>query len=236
MMGNNPIRKQDLWTGDLNGYLVVHSMWHTLQGEGPFSGRPAVFIRLWGCNLKCYWCDTDFESQYQTLSAEAIVQHVKTILGPWTNLVVITGGEPFRQNISRLVTNLNRSGLDVQIETAGTLTIPDFPWHRCHVVVSPKTGKINPAIRQNAMAWKYIIKGGETSDEDGLPGKSTQVEGRDMRLARPPDDFPLDQVYLSPCDEGDVDKNTRNTLLATALCLEHGYRLSLQTHKIVGVD
>ena len=65
---------------------------------------------------------------------------------------------------------------------------------------------------------------------------STQVEGRKTRLARPPDDFPLDKVYLSPCDEGDETKNRINTLLATALCLEHGYRLSLQVHKIVGVD
>ncbi len=236
MMGNNPIRKQDLWTGDLNGHLVVHSMWHTLQGEGPFSGRPAVFIRLWGCNLKCYWCDTDFESSKQTLSAEAIVQHIKIIRGPWTNLVVITGGEPFRQNISRLVTNLNRSGMDVQIETAGSLTIPDFPWHRCHVVVSPKTGKVNPAIRQNAIAWKYIIKAGEISDEDGLPIMSTQIEGREARLARPPDDFPLDKIYLSPCDVQDEGWNKANTRLAAELCLKHGYRLSLQVHKLVGVD
>lgn len=234
MLGTNPLRKQDLWTGDLGGHLNVHSMWFTLQGEGPFSGIPAVFIRLWGCNLKCYWCDTDFESSCQQMSAEAIVQHIKTIRGP-ANLVVITGGEPFRQNISRLVTNLNRSGIIVQIETAGSLTIPDFPWHRCHVVVSPKTGKVNPAIRQHAVAWKYIIKAGEISDEDGLPVMSTQVEGVKQRLARPPDDFPLEQIYLSPCDVQDEAWNKTNTRLATKLCMQHGYRLSLQVHKIVGV-
>lgn len=231
MMGDNPIRKQALGTP-----LLVHSIWHTLQGEGPFSGLPAVFVRLWGCNLRCFWCDTDFESTKQQMEPESIVEHIGIIRSPKTGLVVITGGEPFRQNLTPLVNALYEEGYTVQIETAGTLTIPDFPWEKAHIVVSPKTGKINSRIAANACAWKYIIRRDEVSIVDGLPEVSSQVKGRACKLARPPKHIPNDEVFLSPCDEQDSDRNAANMRLATKICLKHGYRLSLQTHKIVGVD
>jgi organic radical activating enzyme len=233
MMGQNEIRKQDI---DPSGTLNVHSMWHTLQGEGPFSGVPAVFIRLWGCNLKCFWCDTDFESKRQSLTPEEITEHVKILRKAKTHLVVITGGEPFRQNIIPLVNALWEEGFTVQIETAGTLTLRHFPWSKAHIVVSPKTGKINKEIAEHACAWKYIIKMGDVDFEDGLPNMSTQIEDYPIRIARPPSHWPNDQVYLSPCDEQDECRNMGNMRLATRFCLTFGYRLSLQTHKIVGVD
>ena len=78
-----------------NKMLDVHSIFYTIQGEGPFTGCPAVFVRLAGCNLKCPGCDTDYTSNRTPMTAEQILNKILELASPAT-LVVITGGEPFR--------------------------------------------------------------------------------------------------------------------------------------------
>lgn len=108
-----------------NAVLDVHSIFRTLQGEGPFTGHSAIFIRLAGCNLQCPACDTDYTSKRSLMSVQTIIDKVNTLkIGQTIQLIVITGGEPLRQNISDLCILLYQAHYTVQIETNGTLGLP----------------------------------------------------------------------------------------------------------------
>lgn len=227
MFGNNPVRKQVL---DDTNELVVQSVFYTIQGEGPFAGQPAVFVRLWGCNLRCTFCDTDFESNAERMSNWSIVERIKC--HPQTALVVITGGEPMRQNIVPLVLLLERSGYTVQIETAGTLWVPGLEYTSAVLVVSPKTATLNANVQSFAHHYKYVVKAGH-QDEVGLPTLNPQTGAR-FAIASPAD--PAATIYLAPMDEQDESRNAANLKACVKSCLEHGHSISIQQHKIMGVD
>ena len=146
-----------------------------------------------------------------------------------------------RQPIVGLCTGLVRSGFEVQIETAGTLPIPDaiMPYiigRQITVVVSPKTGSLNATAAAFADFFKYVVQAGAAHPDDGLPVYETQRDGCKLALARPPKDLLPEAVYLQPLDENDPVKNKENEQECVRLCLKYGYRLSLQTHKIVGLE
>ena len=108
-----------------DGIVEVHSIFYTIQGEGPFCGTPSVFVRLAGCNPQCPWCDTEYSSSRMEMTPfEVVVQAKVRFRLPKGGLVVITGGEPFRQNLSYLLRALTEHGYYVQIETNGTLPPP----------------------------------------------------------------------------------------------------------------
>jgi organic radical activating enzyme len=237
MMGKNPIRKQDLSQGNI---LRVQEIFATIQGEGPFGGLPAVFIRMWGCNLKCWWCDTDFESSKWNPTVEVIAARVnreakalgQSKYGQFP-FVVLTGGEPLRQDIIPLLKVLTKK-YHVQIETNGTLWVPGLHEYiasgRVTLVCSPKTPKVDPNIVEWCDDWKYISDG--TGGTDGLPIENTQARsGKKDRVFRPPTDRNV-AVWLQPLDHGD---DRSRSLRVAYLCMDHGYRLCLQAHKIVGV-
>lgn len=244
MFGKNPIRKQDLTSPER---LRVQEIFYTIQGEGPFQGEPCVFIRLWGCNLKCYWCDTDFESNDWNPSVTEIVSEVLTKFkemgtskGYKPPLVVITGGEPLRQNLLDLLGELSDRSIHTQIETNGTLWVDGLQYFIARgeltLVCSPKTGKVHDSIREWCEHWKYIIDELSSSPEDGLPMASTQVEGKSMEIARP--DFSMwPEVWVQPLDESHhaINKTARNTQHAVKVAMKYGYRLCLQQHKMVGL-
>ena len=253
MFGNNPIRKQELAE---DGALAIQEIFYTIQGEGPFAGVPAVFVRTAGCTLHCMWCDSEFESGINNrLTPVEILSQVREVRGGHLSwgwpLVVLTGGEPFRQDIRLLIRTLIAAGYHVQIETAGTHWLPGFEellvqslfpiMGGCSIVISPKTGKVASEFTEYAHAWKYIIRVGETAREDGLPNMSTQVLGQQQKLARPPGRTMPSSIFLQPCEEysstgaPDSVRTANNTALAVKLCMRHGYRLSLQTHKILGL-
>lgn len=215
--------------------LEVHSIFRTIQGEGPFSGRPAMFIRLAGCNLQCPGCDTDYTSKRLYLSPDDIIDEVMA-RGEPSDVIVITGGEPFRQDISALVSMLARYPHErqVQIETNGTLSIPDFPYHLCTLVCAPKAGKLAPAIAKHAEALKYVVTSGDVSPEDGLP---LHVLGHPAhpKVARPPSTF-IGNIYVQPADDNDPEKNDANLKAAIQSCMKFGYTLCLQMHKIIGME
>jgi organic radical activating enzyme len=229
VLGDNPIRPQQLTDGKS---LWVQEIFHSLQGEGPFAGKPAVFVRLAGCNLSCFWCDTDFESSDWKPTIEEILGEVRAFTGGTTRLVVITGGEPFRQNIAPLVERLLDDGLQVQIETNGTLWV-ELPEHdKLHIVVSPKTPALNENIRRRAAAFKYVITSGNVDPLDGLPLDSTQSPGRAATLAKPEPGRP---VYVMPLDSGNAETNQRNTQACARVAQQYGHTLTLQLHKLIGV-
>ena len=222
------------------GNLQVHSMWKTMQGEGPLAGVPAIFIRLYGCNLQCAGCDTEYTSNKKTHTPGDIVSRVVELVGDSAiQLVVFTGGEPFRQSISGAVFQLLESGFDVQIETNGMYDVADVD-DRALIVCAPKTEKIHPSIYVRADAFKYVVQNGNTDDMDGLPinvlgGKSK------VRVARPPMSFSRYHVYVQSFDEPSEVKrsgvrNAANLHTAVNVSMQFGYRLSLQQHKLLGLD
>ncbi|XYI01416.1 7-carboxy-7-deazaguanine synthase QueE [Sorangium sp. So ce1128] len=229
MLGKNAIRPQELDDGEV---LWIQEVFFTLQGEGPFAGQPAIFIRFAGCNLRCFWCDTDFESSTDHPTLDELVGRVSAMRPPSCDLAVLTGGEPFRQNIVPLLQRLLADGLRVQIETSGSLWL-DLPEHpRLSVVCSPKTTKLHPAIIPRITAYKYVIAAGETDPEDGLPTLSTQRPGHRARIARPSSDV---RVYVMPRDDGDPRANIVNQQACVEVAKCFGYTFTLQMHKILSI-
>lgn len=230
--------------------IAVFKIFPTIQGEGPYTGRPATFIRLYGCNLQCPWCDTDYTSQLTNMTPDSIVESIKELNPLFRDyrfpnrgkpLVVITGGEPFRQNLSFLTRVLADYGADVQIETNGTLDCDGISAFRTLIVCSPKAPKVAPKIARFCKHYKYVLNAAEVDPEDGLP--SITLGG--MRPARPPVDF-HGEIWVAPMDftcgteakeQWAIDQaNADNMRAAIASCMKFGYRLSVQTHKIANLE
>ena len=222
-------QKPEPYSYDIRGNLEVTAIYETIQGEGPFAGRPAVFVRLSGCNLQCPHCDTDYTSIRTKLSPAVIAEKIKLCMPIKPQLVVLSGGEPFRQNITLLTKLLINSGITVPIETNGTIFLNDFPFDKTCIIVSPKTAEVHPHFRTNANGYKYILDADHV-DEDGLPTSSL---GMKQRPARPVSkSIP---IWVQPMDSGNEKKTTENLEVAVRSCMTFGYRLSLQIHKIIGL-
>jgi 7-carboxy-7-deazaguanine synthase len=224
MFGKNKILKPETHSG-IN--LDIQEIFPTLQGEGPYTGHPSVFIRLGGCNLACEFCDTEFESYYN-LSVEKIIEETSRLSKNdegkiVRKLVVITGGEPLRQPIENLCQELLKLNFLVQIETNGTL-FRDLP-PEIKIICSPKITnnkyhQIRPDLLARVNAFKFIIS--KTNKNYSEISDVGQVK------------FNI-PTYLQPMDEYDEEKNKDNLKYAVELCEKHGYLLSLQTHKLLGI-
>jgi len=227
MYGQNPARPQEAGDGQR---LWIQEVFYTLQGEGPFAGEPSVFVRTGGCNIKCWWCDTDFESSTWHPSLPELIATIDEQRPEHCDLIVLTGGEPFRQNIQPLVERLLARGLRVQIETNGTLWIP-LPTHdRLTIVCSPKTKRLHDEVVPRIDAYKYVLAADEIDPDQGLPTLSTQKRGRTERLFRAPS---AARVFVMPRDDGDPVANRANRQACTQTAMRHGYRLCLQLHKLL---
>ena len=247
MYGTNPIAKGRVAP---EGFMV-HSLWFTIQGEGPFAGMPAIFLRLAGCNLRCFYCDTEFDEGARLAHGMALAEQLKLMVDTHhCKFIVITGGEPMLQPLHLLVDNPELRDCKFQIETAGTYWplggLMEYPSRdRLSIVVSPKTPVLTFNLR-NAdvydVYWKYIIRASEpTSDLDGLPTFSTQTRGSKAQLFRPifdSDDI-KSRIYVQACDEESLisgEATHQNQQAAAAIAMQHGYRLSFQMHKVIGLD
>lgn len=217
MFGKNP--KRPVEKGDGTN-LLVQEVFPTLQGEGPNVGMPAVFVRLGGCNLTCSFCDTEFES-FKKSSLDDLMEKVRKFNH---KLVVITGGEPLRQPIEKLCDVLIEEGYKVQVETNGTL-FRNLNL-AVEIICSPKnTGAGYFPIREDLLrrvnSFKFIIS------------KNAKEYAEVPELGQSKYDI---SVFLQPMDEYDEVKNKINMAYAVELCMKFGYRLSLQTHKILGIE
>jgi organic radical activating enzyme len=222
MFGQNLIRPPVQGDGSR---LEVKHVFPTLQGEGPFVGQPSVFVRLAGCNLACHFCDTEFEDGREMALAE-ILEDVTRLASDANgmrvrDLVVITGGEPFRQPIGPLCSALLDAGFRVQIETNGTIFRPVDD--RVHIICSPKnTGQgympVRPDMDARVSAYKFLLS---TRDDryQQVPPVRTDVP-----------------VYVQPMDEYDAEANAANLAFAARMAQERGFRLSLQMHKMLGIE
>ena len=220
------------------GLLETHHMFATIQGEGPFAGTPAVFIRLYGCNLRCPQCDTDYTSYQFQAMPQFFLDELAQMSSP-SKLVVISGGEPFRQNLTPLSKLLVDNGYTVQVETNGTLLpSPGFEElvadGKAFVVCSPKAGRLNKELAPLLCALKYVVHADSLDPKDGLPIKALDHPAFPV-VARPPEDF-SGVVYVQPIDVQDPQENSRHLEAAIRSCLKFGYTLCLQTHKIINVE
>jgi organic radical activating enzyme len=237
MLNKQPIEKRDL---SKDGSVEVHSIFYTIQGEGPFCGTPAVFVRLAGCNLQCPGCDTEYTSKRTRMTPDEVTLAVFNA-APMRGLVVITGGEPFRQNLKKLISKLIWSGHYVQIETNGTLEPSPVAYgietsrrKGAYIVCSPKTGKIHPRIYETACALKYVVEDGDVREEDGLPMTALRHTALPYP-ARPPAGWKR-AVYIQPMDSKDEAENRANMAAALSSAKRFGYILQLQVHKYLGVE
>lgn len=233
-----PIEKQFC---DPTGIVEVHHTFFTIQGEGPFTGERAVFIRLAGCNLQCPGCDTEYTSQRTRMTPAEVVAKIQNDHPelPTGGLVVISGGEPFRQNTGEMCYALRQAGYEVQIESNGVrapdeLTIELVQRNEVTLVISPKTKAIAKINGEIAHAFKYVLSADNIDPDDGLPIQA--LEHRAVpRVARPPEGFG-GIVYINPYDEKDEALNARHLAAAVQSCMQHGYRLGVQLHKLIDVE
>ena len=185
----------------------VNEIFYSLQGEGMRSGEPSVFVRFSGCNLRCPWCDTDFDS-FTLMSADDIAAEVSRLnhdkIASW---VILTGGEPLLQADDSLVDTLHQNGYKVAVETNGTIVPPpSIDWVTC----SPKEGSITRLRHADEVKVVYT----------GL----SPEHWRDFITA--------DHWLLQPLDDNAKD-NAGET--AEYILAHKGWRLSLQVHKIIGI-
>lgn len=189
--------------------LQLAEIFYSVQGEGTWTGTPAVFVRLAGCNLSCSFCDTDYALRFLA-SIDQIAARVRDEGGDCP-MVILTGGEPLAQRETpALVDALRADGRRVHIESNGTIatTLPDDVW----LTVSPKE-RLDPAMARRANEAKLIVDG-------RVP--------EEWAAAFPP----ATPLFLQP--EGNKPANV--ALAIEAAKREPGrYRLSLQTHKFIGV-
>ena len=190
--------------------LAVAEIFYTLQGEGTWTGTPAVFVRLAGCNLNCRFCDTDYSLKFFA-SVEEIVDRVGA-LGGECPMVVLTGGEPLVQTeSSALVAALQAEGRRVHIESNGSIpvTLPAQTW----LTVSPKE-RLHPQMAARADEIKLIVDG------------RVPLEWLDA--------FPRSEIAVFLQPEGNKPANVA-LALAAAKAAPARLRLSLQTHKFIGI-
>ena len=207
----------------------VKEIFYTLQGEGAQAGRPAVFCRFAGCNLwsgreqdrataVCRFCDTDFvgvdgpgggrfESPEALAAAVAAQWPADDVRG--RRMVVCTGGEPLLQLDPPLIAALHTQGFEVAVETNGTVAAPDgIDW----LCVSPKAGA--PLVQTRGDEIKLVYP-----QPDALPERFAALHFR--------------HFLLQPMDG---PARAENTQLALRYCMVHPqWRLSLQTHKFLGI-
>lgn len=200
--------------------LFVHSIFHTIQGEGPYSGHAATFVRLLDCNLQCPGCDTEYSrdtSELGEMTVDQIINVVNDGIAP-NRLVIISGGEPFRQNLIPFISNLYEDCIHVQIETNGVLAPQDNEgWvnilRQATIVCSPKTTKLHPKMIPLIDYYKYVIDYNHINLIDGLPLTALGHKAS-PHVARPPVNFARGRIYVSPMDMtehySDAVNNVRN--------------------------
>lgn len=189
--------------------LQMAEIFYSIQGEGAYSGTPAVFVRLAGCNLSCDFCDTDYSLKFFA-DVDEVVERVRQAGGDCP-MVILTGGEPLAQRETlALIDALRRAGKRVHIESNGTIytDLPADVW----LCVSPKE-RVDPRMAQRANEVKLIVD--KRIPEEHLPLFADKA-----------------QILLQP--EGNKPANV-DLALHYAKAHPQRFRLSLQTHKLIGV-
>jgi len=201
--------------------MKIAEIFRSLQGEGKNQGRPCLFIRLAGCNLKCRWCDTqDSRIGGKTMSLDTILEHVWRINPPY---VCITGGEPLLQGdeLERLLDSLRRRGTAIDIETNGTIDFSRFQPSAsiCMDVKCPSSGEQSDLSLLEKLrpedSVKFVVK-----DEDDCRYAQEVIRGHRIPC----------EIFVSPVFGTDY-------LVISKFILTNNLpvRMQVQLHKITGV-
>jgi len=196
----------------------INSIFRSIQGEGAFTGWPALFVRFQGCNLNCPFCDTKDAipvDKGKVFSLKELASAI-ALMARKHDLIVLTGGEPTLQNLDPLIERILQKGdWPIHLETNGTQSIPwDIDW----LVLSPKfpapVFKAN-VYRANEIKWLIGVEG----DVDAL------VEWME------PFGLPPAVFAVQPISQG-----KEATRIAYEAAMRYGFRLSIQVHKYIGVE
>ena len=192
----------------------INEIFYSLQGEGFHTGTPAVFVRFSGCNLHCAFCDT----QHQTgtlMSTQAIINEVNKY--PNAPLIVLTGGEPSLFIDEAFVAELRiKTCKYITIETNGTRPVPDnLDW----VTLSPKIGfdggDAEPCVLKQCDELKLVYLGQDLRQYEGIKASHR---------------------FLQPCfSENESERQANMKACVDAVLQNPGWRLSLQTHRILNI-
>lgn len=192
--------------------MKINEIFYSIQGEGAYAGHPAIFVRFSGCNLKCPFCDTDFQKYTEMDEYEIVIKVMEQSYS--CKFVVLTGGEPTLQVNSKLLGLLHDKGYYIAMETNGTNEVPNgVDWVTC----SPKiqfveNGKLT--IKQ-CNELKLVYTGDNKVEDFGIKA---------------------DYYYLQPCDVGDKEKNDFIAWNLINFVKENPrWNISLQQQKILGV-
>ncbi|MDU3999363.1 MAG: 7-carboxy-7-deazaguanine synthase QueE [Escherichia coli] len=200
----------------------INEMFQTLQGEGYFTGVPAIFIRLQGCPVGCAWCDTKhtWEKLEEGAASSEDLLAVIGRQGYTARHVVITGGEPCIHDLMPLTDLLEKNGFSCQIETSGTHEVRCTP--NTWVTVSPKLNMRG--------GYEVLSQALERANEIKHPvGRVRDIEALDELLATLTDDKPR-VIALQPISQKDDA-----TRLCIETCIARNWRLSMQTHKYLNI-
>ena len=202
-------------SSDLAKEYPIVEIFHSVQGEGYHAGIPHVFVRFGSCNLRCSWCDTDFDT-HSTMNAVDILGEVMKYD---CKRIIFTGGEPMLQDLWPLHRLFKRRGFTLSVESNGTIEIPEglLDW----ICISPKDQMYpNVAIRQTTGdEMKVVYCGQELSMYDQLK------QG-------------FGNLFLQPCyiDTDSIEENGKSFQLTEEVVKRNPeWRLSLQTHKWMGI-
>jgi 7-carboxy-7-deazaguanine synthase len=215
--------------------LLISEIFQTIQGEGTHTGRPSVFVRLQGCPVGCPWCDTKYtwdsniaeganEEDVFTRNEQSggimwnenkLIEEIEKSYD--ARHIVLTGGEPCAQNIFAFC-DIALQKFSVQLETSGTFEI-NVP-SGVFVTVSPKIDM--PGGR------KVLIESINRADEVKYPvGKYKDIEALDALLAKTPKQC---NVWLQP-----LSQSPKSTSVCVDICTQRNWRLSVQSHKYIGL-
>jgi 7-carboxy-7-deazaguanine synthase len=195
-------------------YKINEIFGPTIQGEGKHTGKLVNFIRFSICNKRCSFCDTDFDA-YTEKSIADIIDSLKE-LNSQAGIIVMTGGEPLLQVDPALLVALKEEGYQLHVETNGSLKLGDTKDLFDHVSVSPKQN-LEDTLIEKADDIKFLWP----SIMDSQPWE--------FKLK-----YPDAQIGLQPIDGINYKENLKNTIIKLS---EHGdYKLSIQLHKVIGVQ
>ena len=196
---------------DMEQIFPIVEIFHSVQGEGHHTGTSSIFIRFGRCNLRCPWCDTEFD-EWEDMTLGQVIDEVSKFD---CDRIILTGGEPALQDLPTLCGALGTLGYHISIETNGTVAIPDgiVDW----ICVSPKDQEYPevPIRQREGDELKVVYTGQDLSMYNSLRNG-------------------FDHLYLQPCyDESkSVEWNGLNFHKTFELVRSRSeWRLSLQTHK-----
>ncbi|WP_416308137.1 7-carboxy-7-deazaguanine synthase QueE [Neptunicella sp. SCSIO 80796] len=224
----------------MTGYKI-NEVFESIQGEGAFTGVPSIFIRLQGCPVGCSWCDTkhtwavdpDKQATVSQVMSEkgdsdswfnALVSDLLTLFNQQSynaKHVILTGGEPCMYDLQDLTDGLIEAGYSVQIETSGTFAVKANS--QCWITLSPKINMQGGyEVLDEVLKLANEIKHPVAMDK--------HIEELDVLLER--HQHPHNAlIYLQP-----ISQQKRATELAVKTCIARNWRLSLQTHKFIGIE